>query len=495
MTPAIAITILLVYFAVLVFISFRTSKGADTNSFFTANKEVPWYLVAFGMIGTSLSGVTFISVPGAVGAKDFSYFQMVLGYTVGYVFIATVLMPIYYKLNLISIYTYLEKRFGFWSYKTGSAFFLISRTLGSAVRLYIAAMVLQIAIYDPLGVPFWLSVLITIALIWVYTFKGGIKTIVITDTLQTTFLVVAVILTIVLIASEMGLGVGGIVQTLSESDYSQVFFFEGGWSDPQNFFKQFISGAFIAIVMTGLDQDLMQKNLTCRDIGEAKKNMFWFTIVLVFVNLLFLSLGALMYIYATKNGLEIPAKTDDLYPMLALNHFGGEGFGVAGLIVAITFLIGITAATYASSDSALTALTTAFCVDFLDFDKKEEKERKRLKNITHISFSLIFFVVILIFHQLNSTDVISATFQIASYTYGPLLGLFAYGIYTKKPVKDRYVPIVCILSPILTYLAVYLIETYVGYKFGFENLLLNGLITIIGLYLLKRTTTSTTVAN
>ncbi|MGR3810792.1 sodium:solute symporter [Jiulongibacter sp. NS-SX5] len=490
MSAGLAITILVVYFLVLVFISIRTSKGADTNSFFTADKQVPWYLVAFGMIGTSLSGVTFISVPGAVGTKDFSYFQMVLGYTLGYFFIATVLMPLYYRLNLISIYTYLDKRFGFWSYKTGSAFFLLSRTLGSAVRLYIAAMVLQIAIYDPIGVPFWLSVLITIALIWVYTFKGGIKTIVITDTLQTTFLITAVALTIFLISKEMGLDFSGIISTVGESSYSDIFFFEGGWADSQNFFKQFLSGAFIAIVMTGLDQDLMQKNLTCKNIGEAQKNMLWFTIVLVIVNLMFLSLGALMYIYAQKEGIDIPAKTDDLYPMMALKHFGSFELGTGGVLVAVTFLIGITAATYASSDSALTALTTAFCVDFLNFDKREEKERKRLKNITHISFSLIFFVVILIFHSLNSTDVISATFQIASYTYGPLLGLFAYGIYTKRGVYDKAVPYICIAAPILTYFAVYLIENYTSYKFGFENLLLNGLLTIIGLMIFKDSKTS-----
>ncbi len=486
MSPYLALGILLVYFSILVYISFRTSKGADTNSFFTANKSVPWYLVAFGMIGTSLSGVTFISVPGAVGLKSFSYFQMVLGYTVGYLFIATVLMPLYYRLNLISIYTYFEKRMGFWSYKSASAIFIISRTLGSAVRLYIAAQVLQIAIYDPLGVPFWLSVLITIALIWVYTYKGGIKTIVVTDTLQTTFLVTAVVLTIILISKEMHFGLGEMVSTVSNSNLSDIFFFEGGWSDSKNFFKQFISGAFIAIVMTGMDQDLMQKNLTCKNIGEAQKNMMWFTIVLVFVNLLFLSLGAMMYLYAQKNGIEIPAKTDDLYPMLALKHFGSMALGSGGVIVAVTFLIGITAATYASSDSALTALTTAFCVDFLQFDKREEKDRKRLKNITHIGFSLLFFVVIIIFNYLNSTDVISATFQIASYTYGPLLGLFVYGIYTKWSVSDKWVPWICISAPVLTYLIVYLVENYGGYKFGFENLLLNGLIMMIGLYITRK---------
>lgn len=495
MSASLALSILIGYFLILVLISIRTSKGADTNSFFTANKSVPWYIVAFGMVGTSISGVTFVSVPGMVGAfsneaagqlKEFSYFQMVLGFMVGYFFIATVLMPIYYRLNLISIYSYLDKRFGKYSYKTGSAFFLLSRTLGSAVRLYVAAMVLQIAIYDPLGVPFWLSVLITIALIWVYTFKGGIQTIVLTDTLQSTFLIAAVALTVWLVSKELGLGVGEMVDTIKASNYSGIFFFDGGWSDSRNFFKQFVSGAFIAIVMTGLDQDLMQKNLTCKNIGEAKKNMLWFTVVLVFVNLLFLSLGALLYIYANENGLSIPLKSDDLYPTLALQHFGQMEIGTGGVIVAITFLLGITAATYASSDSALTALTTAFCIDFLDFDKKEEVERNKLKNRTHIGFSLLFFVVIMIFHALNSKDLISAIYAIASYTYGPLLGLFAYGIYTKREVKDKWVPIVCVLSPILTFAAVWVIETYVGYKFGFENLLLNGLITIIGLMILRK---------
>lgn len=494
MTPILAISILLIYFVILIIISFKTSKGADTNSFFTANKQVPWYLVAFGMIGTSLSGVTFISVPGAVGAmlgndpnnlKQFSYFQMVLGFMVGYFFIAMVLMPIYYRLNLISIYSYLEQRFGKFSYKTGSAFFLLSRTLGAAVRLYVAASVLQIAIYDPLNVPFEVSVFITIALIWVYTFKGGIQTIIITDTLQTFFLVAAVILTVYLISSELNYSFTEMVSSISSSNYSQIFFFDNGWGDPRNFFKLFISGAFIAIVMTGLDQDLMQKNLTCKNIGEAKKNMFWFTGTLVVVNLLFLSMGALLYLYSQKNGLPIPAKSDDLYPFLALKHFGEFELGSGGVFVAITFLLGITAATYASSDSALTALTTAFCIDFLDFGNKEETERKRLKNITHIGFSVLFYIVVIIFHKLNSTDVISAIYAIASYTYGPLLGLFAYGIYTKQPVRDKLVPFVCILAPVITFALVQLIETYGNYKFGFENLLINGALTALGLYMVR----------
>jgi Na+/proline symporter len=486
MTPYLALGILFVYFFILIIISIKTSKGADSNSFFTANKSVPWWLVAFGMIGTSISGVTFVSVPGAVGVKFFSYFQMVLGFTAGYVFIGTVLMPLYYRLNLISIYGYLNTRYGFWSYKTGSAFFLLSRTLGSAVRLFIAAKVLQIAIYDPLGVPFELSVIFTIALMWVYTFKGGIQTIVITDTLQTFFLITAVAMTIYLIANQLNLSFGEMISQVYSSPMSETFFFDGGWGDAKNFFKLFISGAFIAIVMTGLDQDLMQKNLTCKNIKEAQKNMFWFTITLVFVNIMFLGLGALLYMYAAQKGIQTPTNTDDLYPMMALKVFSDPSFGMAGILVGVTFLIGITAATYASSDSALTALTTAFSIDFMNVENKTEVERIKIKNRVHIGFSVIFVVVILIFNVLNNSDVISAIYKIASYTYGPLLGLFAYGIYTKRNVIDKYVPFICVASPIITYFAVILIEKYTGYIFGFENLLLNGLITVVGLMIFRK---------
>jgi Na+/proline symporter len=411
---------------------------------------------------------------------------MVLGFTAGYVFIGTVLMPLYYRLNLISIYGYLNTRYGFWSYKTGSAFFLLSRTLGSAVRLFIAAKVLQIAIYDPLGVPFELSVIFTIALIWVYTFKGGIQTIVITDTLQTFFLITAVAMTIYLIANQLNLSFGEMISQVYSSPMSETFFFDGGWGDAKNFFKLFISGAFIAIVMTGLDQDLMQKNLTCKNIKEAQKNMFWFTITLVFVNIMFLGLGALLYMYAAQKGIQTPTNTDDLYPMMALKVFSDPSFGMAGILVGVTFLIGITAATYASSDSALTALTTAFSIDFMNVENKTEVERIKIKNRVHIGFSVIFVVVILIFNVLNNSDVISAIYKIASYTYGPLLGLFAYGIYTKRNVIDKYVPFICVASPIITYFAVILIEKYTGYIFGFENLLLNGLITVVGLMIFRK---------
>lgn len=477
MNPYIALAILSVYFLMLILVSLYTAKGADTNTFFTANRQSPWYLVAFGMIGTSLSGVTFVSIPGSVANIQFSYFQVVIGYLLGYLVIGTVLMPLYYRLNLISIYTYLEKRFGFWSYKSGSAVFLVSRTIGSAVRLYVAAGVLQYALFSPLGVPFEVSVAVTILLIWVYTFKGGVKTIIVTDTLQTLFLITAVILTIVLVSRELDLpGISGIVKTVKESGYSKIFFWEA--NDPKNFFKQFFAGAFIAIVMTGLDQDLMQKNLTCKNIGEAQKNMFWFTVVLVFVNLLFLSLGALLYVYAAAKGITPPERTDDFYPMLALNDLG--------MVVGITFLLGITAATYASSDSALTALTTAFCVDFMNIGNKPEKQRAKIKFWVHIGFSVLFYIVIVIFNKLNSKEVITAVFDLAGYTYGPLLGLFSFGVFTRSGVRDRWVPAVCVVAPLLTYILNQNSPTWFGgYQIGFERLIINGLITFTGLWLLS----------
>ncbi len=477
MTSTLALSILVVYFLILIAISFYTARGADTNTFFTANRQSPWYLVAFGMIGTSISGVTFVSVPGAVGKIQFSYFQVVLGYAVGYWVIATILMPMYYRLNLISIYGYLEKRFGFWSYKTGSAFFLLSRTVGSAVRMYVAVQVLQLAIFDALGVPFELTVFIAMALIFVYTFKGGVKTIIITDTLQTFFLLTALILTIYLISKQLGMGAGDLFTTVSESKYSKIFVWE--WANKHHFVKDFLSGAFIAIVMTGLDQDLMQKNLTCKSIGEAQKNMFWFYVVLVFINLLFLSLGVLLYIYSEKMGIPIPVKTDDLYPSLAL----GNQFGT---LAAVTFLLGITAATYASSDSALTALTTSFCVDFLNIEKYEEAKRQTLKHYVHIGFTLVFIVVILIFRMVNSQEVISAVFSIAGYTYGPLLGLFAFGLYLKRPLIDKLVPFVCIAAPFLTYAVEEFTKAAFDFEFGFSKLMLNGFITFVGLWLLSR---------
>jgi Na+/proline symporter len=480
MSVQLAGGILAIYFALLLVISYYTSKGADTNAFFTANRQSPWWLVAFGMIGTSISGLTFISVPGAVGKTSFTYFQLILGHSLGYLTIALVLMPLYYRMNLISIYGYLEKRFGFWSYKTGSAFFLLSRTIGSAARLYLAVNVLQIAIFAPIGVPFVVTVFISIALIWLYTHRGGVQTIIWTDTLQTLFLLIALFITIYLVGQQMNMGLGNMIQTISDSKYSHMF--EWDWKNPHFFGKDFFAGVFIAIVMTGLDQDLMQKNLTCKSIGEAQKNMFWFYWVLLFINILFLSLGALLYIYAQANHISIPAKTDELYPMLAL---GGQ----FGTLAAVTFLLGIIAASYASSDSALTALTTSFCIDFLSIEKFKEEKRTKLKHRVHLGFSLLFFVVIGLFHLFNNQELIAAVFNLAGYTYGPLLGLFSFGLFTKLQVRDKLVPIVCVGSPILTFILETQSQSLFG-GFGFAKLILNGSICFLLLWLIREKKTA-----
>ena len=478
MSVQLAGGILAIYFGLLLVISYITSRGADTNDFFTANRQSPWWLVAFGMIGTSISGLTFISVPGAVGKTYFTYYQVILGHSLGYLTIALVLMPLYYRLNLISIYGYLEKRFGFWAYKTGSAFFLLSRTIGSAARLYLAVNVLQIAIFEPIGVPFVLTVFISIALIWLYTHRGGVKTIIWTDTLQTLFLLVALFITIVLVGQQMHMGIGEMIDTIQKSPYSHMF--EWDWKNPHFFGKDFLAGVFIAIVMTGLDQDLMQKNLTCKSIGEAQKNMFWFYWVLLFINLLFLALGALLYIYAQANQIAIPAKTDELYPLLAL----GGNFGT---LAAVTFLLGIIAASYASSDSALTALTTSFCIDFLRIEKFQEAKREKIKHRVHIGFSVLFFIVIGLFHVFNNQELIGAVFNLAGYTYGPLLGLFAFGLFTKTAIKDKYVPFVCVASPIITFILETQSQALFG-GFGFAKLILNGAICYLLLWSIREKT-------
>jgi len=475
MNANIILLIFIIYFLVLLFISNLTSKKSTFTDFFNANRSSPWYLVAFGMIGTSLSGVTFISVPGEVGSSNFSYFQVVLGYLVGYYVIAKVLLPLYYKHNLISIYTYLEDRFGFYSYKAGAFFFLLSRTIGASFRLFLVAGVLQIAIFNQLGLPYFFSVLLTILLIWIYTFKGGIKTIVWTDALQTFFMLSAVIITIVIITDKMNISLYESFHMVKNSSYSNIFYFD--WRAGNDFFKQFISGAFIAIVMTGLDQDMMQKNLTCRNLGDAQKNIFWFCVILVIANLLFLFLGALLYLYSESVNFQLPTSTDDLYPLLALNELG--------FLTSIIFILGIIAAAYSSADSALTSLTTSFCIDFLDIQKRNNKRRTRL--LVHIGFSILLFIVILIFNEINDESVINSIFKAAGYTYGPLLGLFSFGIFTKYKIKDKFVFFVCLISPLISYLInIYSEELLFGYRFGFEILLLNGLLTFLGLYFIKR---------
>lgn len=468
MSPILILTIIALYFVGLIVISYLTGKNDSNETFFLGNKQSPWYIVSFGMIGATLSGVTFISVPGWVADSQFSYMQMILGMTAGYLVIANLLMPIYYRMNLTSIYAYLGDRFGEVTHKTGAFFFLLSRTIGASFRLYLVANVMQIAIFDAWNVPFWLTVSLTIVLIWIYTFRSGIKTIIWTDTLQTLFMLSAVGVSIWLISDKMGLGLIDLTQTISQSEYSKMFFWEG----KQNFIKQFLSGAFLAIVMTGLDQDMMQKNLSCRSLSEAKKNMYSFSVALIVVNVFFLALGALLYLYAQQIGLDIP-KGDDLFPLVALQ-------GDLGLGVGVFFILGLIAAAYSSADSALTSLTTSFCVDFLDVEKKENSRKTR--KYVHIAFSLLLVVAILIFKAINDDSVISALFKVAGYTYGPLLGLFAFGIFTKWSVRDKAVPIVAFLSPV----AAYILQLYI--PFGFELLMINGGITFLGLCLLIRKT-------
>ncbi|HLW18931.1 MAG TPA: sodium:solute symporter [Cyclobacteriaceae bacterium] len=471
------------YFTLLYLISWLTSRKITSESFFTGDRQSPWFLVAFGMIGASLSGVTFISVPGEVGNSNFYYFQVVLGYIIGYAVIAAVLLPLYYRLNLISIYSYLETRFGFWSYKTGAFFFILSRTLGSSIRVFLVAGVLQIILFDHWGIPFWMSVLITISMIWLYTRKGGIKTVVWTDTLQTAFMLAAVVATLYLVGKELGLsGVSELITVVADDHRSTIF--NWSWQDSTNFFKQFISGIFIVIVMTGLDQDMMQKNLTCRNIGDAQKNMVWFTVILVFVNLLFLSLGVLLYLYSETHGIALPLQSDDLYPMLAVEHFPA--------VVGIVFVLGIVAAAYSSADSTLTALTTSFCYDFLEIERKYPKEKQqKVRQRVHIAFAALMFFTILMFRWINDQSVINAVFIIAGYTYGPLLGLYAFGLFTKFSIKDKYVPYLAMLSPLIAFVFNYNSEQwFYGYKFGFEILILNGLIMFVGLLLIRNNPTN-----
>ena len=469
-----------VYFLFLLLISYLTSRKAGNDAFFVGERKSPWYIVAYGMIGASLSGVTFISIPGWVGATNFYYFQMVLGYLVGYYIIAYVLMPVYYRMNVISIYTYLKERFGVYSYKTGSIYFLLSRLMGASFRLYLVAIVLEL-IFKQMGfdIPFILTVIVTVLLIWIYTNKGGIKTIIWTDTLQTTFMLVAVVLTLYSINNHLGLTWSGMVETVSQSQYSSWFNLSD-FNKSNHFIKFFVSGVFIAIAMTGLDQDMMQKNLSCKNLKEAKRNMIVFSWVLVFVNILFLFLGAMLYIYAKQLGIVIPEKTDYLYPEIALS-------GKLGTTVLVCFVLGLIASAYSSADSALTALTTSFSLDILDLQEKYEIEsQERIRKIVHIAMSFVIVMLIILFRTINDDSVVSNLFKAAGYTYGPLLGLFTFGLVTSYKVKDKWVPVVAVLSPVLTYIVLQLLTLIMPeFEIGFEIILLNALLTFIGLILLR----------
>ncbi len=502
LSPQLILSIIIAYFLMLIGISYLTSRGSNNESFFVANRKSPWWLIAIGMVGTSISGVTFISVPGYVASSSMSYMQMVFGFFLGYVIIATVLLPMYYKMNLISIYTYLDRRFGTTAYKTGSFFFILSRTIGASIRLFLMSKILHAFVIEPLfGISFWVTAFVTIALIWSYTFKGGVKTIIWTDTLQTLFLILSLIMTIVLIGQNMNLDIGGLISTVKNDARSQIFFFENGWSDSKFFFKQFLAGASIAIVMSGLDQDIMQKILTVKNIKGAQTNMYAYSSILVLMNLLFLSLGILLFIFAAQHNIEIPTKeittwangissiitvpdTDLLFPTIALKY--------SSATIGILFVLGLTASSYASADSALTSLTTAFCIDFLGFEKKDVNSpaNSKLRHQAHLGFSALFFVLILVFQQIATGEIIKLVYDSASITYGPLLGLFVFGFYTKRSIIDRYSLWVCLASIFIT-TAIYTYNGYLGnlifgYKFGFELLLLNGLLTFMGLWAISK---------
>jgi Na+/proline symporter len=479
MSPVFILSCVAGYFALLLAIAWFTSRGADNRSYFLANKSAPWLAVAIGLIGDSLSGVTFISVPGAVDRNQFSYLPVVFGYAIGYWVIAGVLLPLYYRLQLTSIYGYLRTRFGPHAQKTGSVFFLLSRTLGAAARLYLAASVLQAFVFDAWGVPFWLSVASIIVLILVYTYKGGIKTLVWTDLFQSSFLVLGVLLSLWAIGRELGLGPGAMLDAVRQSPHSQWFF--GEWDTPKNFWRQLFSGAFIAIVMTGMDQNSMQKNLACRTLRDAQKNLCLFSVIVVVVNAFFLALGALLYHYATVKGIELPTKSDLLFPTLALRHLG--------LFAAVVFILGLTAATFNSADSVLTTLTTSFLIDVAGVENKPgvtDAEKTRLRHVVHLGFAGLLLLVILVFRALNNGAVIDLVLKMAGYTYGPLLGLFTFGLFTRWQVRQALVPVVCVASPLLCWALDANSKAWLnGYRFGFELLILNGALTFSGLAALK----------
>ena len=484
MSSTIILLVIILYFFGLFFISNLTTGSNDNQTFFSANKESPWYLVAFGMVGASLSGITFISVPGDVGTTQFTYFQVVLGYLFGYFIVALVLLPIYYKLNLTSIYEYLKVRFGNISHKTGAFFFFISRITGASFRLYLVAIVLQQFVFNDLSIPFEITVVISVVLIWIYTFRGGIKTIVWTDTLQTTFMLISVLLSIYLINDSLNWSFSDFIFSNELKNYSDFIVTES-ILEKNHFIKSFIGGMFITICMTGLDQDMMQKNLTCKSLKEAQKNMIVFSIVLVFVTFFFLLLGSLLFIYANEFNIAIPelngsTNTDLLFPEIALNSNLGS-------LIGITFLLGLIAAAYSSADSALTSLTTSYCVDFIDISNKTKEYQIKIRKRVHVYMSLVLVLVIIIFEKFMDRSVIDGLLVLAGYTYGPLLGLFAFGIFTKYKVHDKYVWIVTVLSVISVALLANLDTGLLGgYKIGYELLPINGLITFCGLILIRR---------
>lgn len=478
MSKELILLLLIAYFGTLLVISYYTSRKADNQTFFAANKSAPWYLVAFGMVGTSLSGVTFISVPGTVGSSHFYYFQVVIGYFLGYLAVAYILLPIYYRLNLTSIYNYLEQRLGLYSYKTGALFFILSRTLGATLRLYLVINVLQLFVLDDMGVPFWLTSLIILIMILLYTYKGGVKTIVWTDTLQTFFMLLALVICVGYIMKDLNLSISETYAQLNAGGYTDIFNYD--FLDKKFFLKQIIGGAFITISMTGLDQEMMQKNISVKTLKDSQKNMLSFSVVMVFVNLLFLVLGGLLYLYGTSKGITVAG--DDLFPTVAMDYLPG--------FISVIFIIGLISALFPSADGAITALTSSFCIDILGMQRdkiRTEEQKQKTRKTVHLIFAGVFLLFVFLFKIIDNKSIITILLDIAGYTYGPLLGLFAFGILTKRSVKDNFAPAICLIAPALTYIIdLSSVSLLGGYKFGFELLLLNGILTFVGLFLFSK---------
>ena len=480
MSPFLVLLTIAAYFAVLFSVSYFTGRKADNAGFFSGNRKSPWYVVAFATIGAAISGVTFVSVPGMVAASGFSYLQMILGFTVGYFLIAFVLIPLFFRMNLVSIYEYLENRFGLSTYATGAWFFFISKMLGASVRLFIVCVVLQLLVFEPLGLSFILNVFFTVGIVWLYTFRGGVKTLIWTDSFKTFCLIVSVGLCVYYIAGDLRTSHGGILSVMTGSDMSKIFFFDDV-NDRRYFFKQFLAGIFTVIAMTGLDQDLMQRSLSCKNFRDAQKNLITGSILQIFINFLFLVLGVLLYTYATANAIVLPEKGDEVFPFLATS-------GYFPFIVSVLFIIGLISAAYSAAGSALTALTTSFTIDILKSKKrKTENETALIRQKVHAGMAIVMGLVIFAINQLNNTSVIDTVYKLASYTYGPLLGMFVFGIFTKWSIRDKWAPLVAIVSPVLCLvLDIHSKEWFNGYVFSHERLLFNALFTFIGLCLLRK---------
>jgi len=480
MSLTLILTVFIIYMVLLFTISWYTSRKADNSSYFQGNKRSPWFVVAYGMVGTTISGVTMISVPGNVINQSFYYMPMVMGFVVGYAIIALVLLPLYYRMNLTSIYSYLESRFGFFTYKTGASFFVLSRVLGVAVRIYLAVFVLHG--FLPAGTaPFWVVALIFVLLIFLYTLKGGVKTIIWTDMLQTTLMILAVVIAVIFIAKQMDWNFGEMISAVTTSHYSS--WFDLNLSDNTHYMKQFISGIFVTIAMTGLDQEMMQKNLSCKTLKDSQKNMFTTSITIVIVNLLFLTLGAVLALYVQQKGgmaaMGIPA-VDKIFPTIAENYLG-TGIGVI-------FLIGLVSAAYPSAAGAFTSLTTSWCVDFVGFNKRTDltdKQKLRIRYRTQAIYAFVFFLLILIFYALNNEAVINLVYELAAYTYGPLLGFFFFGILTRYKVRDKWMPVVAVASPLFCFLLDWIGKSFFHFGFGFTLLIFNGLFTFAGMWLFR----------